>query len=274
MKNIFDDELLKINSIELNQSKLEKTGKENEKNINISLTKALKDIEFLKNKINENEKDIKLFKEKIQKLEEEKRKKSKEKEKEEKDLDIIKIDNEIKNNSKIYSSKTYKKRENESNYNTLSSRIKSIRSSRNIFVSTEPNNYYTYNQEDNLNKEKNEKEVKKKLGRNYSEVNFFKRPEKFFFYKTISFELFNKNLYNNRACIFEYNKKDIFIVFGVTSLDLMYYDCTLNIAFILFTNLHKDSFDSCRHFYDNENNRDLIITSSLDRHVKVILKYN
>ena len=50
MKNNLDDNLLKINTIELNQSKLEKTGKENEKNINDSLAKALKEIEFLKNK--------------------------------------------------------------------------------------------------------------------------------------------------------------------------------------------------------------------------------
>ena len=34
--------------------------------------------------------------------------------------------------------------------------------------------------------------------------------------------------------------------------------------------MHKDSFDSCRHFYDKINNRDLIITSSFDEHVKVI----
>ena len=34
--------------------------------------------------------------------------------------------------------------------------------------------------------------------------------------------------------------------------------------------MHEDSFDSCRHFYDSVNKRDLILTSSLDRHVKVI----
>ena len=34
--------------------------------------------------------------------------------------------------------------------------------------------------------------------------------------------------------------------------------------------MHKDSFDSCRYFYDENKNKDLIITSSLDSHVKVI----
>ena len=29
-------------------------------------------------------------------------------------------------------------------------------------------------------------------------------------------------------------------------------------------------FDSCRYFYDENNKRDLILTTSLDNHVKVI----
>ena len=46
--------------------------------------------------------------------------------------------------------------------------------------------------------------------RNLSETNLFKRPHKFEFYKIISTQLFTKNIYNNRACIF--SKKDkIFI---------------------------------------------------------------
>ena len=93
---------------------------------------------------------------------------------------------------------------------------------------------------------------------------------KFVFYKNIAVNLFTKNCYNNRACIFEYKKYKIYIIYGVTSLDLYCYDCLRNYQFLLIKKLHQDSFDSCRHFYDSENNRDLIITSSLDRHVKVI----
>ena len=40
--------------------------------------------------------------------------------------------------------------------------------------------------------------------------------------------------------------------------------------FIIIKNLHQDSFDSCRYFYDEFIRKDLIITSSLDGHVKII----
>ena len=40
-------------------------------------------------------------------------------------------------------------------------------------------------------------------------------PKKFTFYKTISYDLFNRNYYNNRACIFTYcNDSNIYIVYG------------------------------------------------------------
>ena len=88
MKNNFNDNLLKINSLELNQEKLEKKIEDNSFNNNESLRKALKDIEFLKNKLKDNEKDIKYFKEKINKLENEKSQKS---DKEEKKSEYTKI---------------------------------------------------------------------------------------------------------------------------------------------------------------------------------------
>lgn len=44
----------------------------------------------------------------------------------------------------------------------------------------------------------------------------------------------------------------------------------VNKKFTVIENLHKNSFDSCRYFLDETNKRDLIITTSLDRHVKVI----
>ena len=79
MKNNYEDELLKIKSIELNQEKLEEKEGENEKNLKDSLKNALNEIEFLKNKINENEKNIKIFMEKINNLENEKNKKEEKK---------------------------------------------------------------------------------------------------------------------------------------------------------------------------------------------------
>ena len=269
MKNSFNDEILKINSLELNQSKLEKKREDNVKNINESLKKALKEIELLKNKINENEKDIKIFKEKIKKLEEEKIKKSEEKE----DIKEVKKEMQIKKLPiKEYSSNTFKREYNRNNNNyILSSRLKQNHY-KNLSLLTEPN---VYEKENNSIKEKNiEKDYfNKRMERNFTETNFFKKPDKFVLNRTISTDLFNKNCYNNRACIFNYQKDDIYIVFGVLSLDLVCYNCNNNYIvnkFILFTKLHKDNFDSVRHFYDSKNYRDLIITSSLDSHVKVI----
>ena len=114
-----------------------------------------------------------------------------------------------------------------------------------------------------LNKE--QKQVKNNI------FKFKNNPRIFTFYKTISSNMFNKNFYNNRACIFTYYKdNNIYIVYGVISFDLECYDIINDKKFILIQKLHKDSFDSCRHFYDNINNRDLIFTSSFDKHVKIL----
>ena len=82
LKNDFDDELLKINNIDLNQSKLEKNEEERKKNLDESLAKALKEIELLKNKISENEKNLNGFVERIKVLEEEKRNREEEEDEE------------------------------------------------------------------------------------------------------------------------------------------------------------------------------------------------
>ena len=96
-------------------------------------------------------------------------------------------------------------------------------------------------------------------------------PKNLYFYKTISSNIFNNNFYNNRACIFTYCKdNNVYIVYGIISLDLECYDIINNKKFILISKLHNDSFDSCRHFYDKINKRNLILTSSFDKHVKVM----
>ena len=96
-------------------------------------------------------------------------------------------------------------------------------------------------------------------------------PINVYFYKTISCDIFNNNFYNNRACLFTYCKdNNVYIVYGVISLDLECYDIIGNKKFILISKLHNDSFDSCRHFFDKINKRNLILTSSFDKHVKVM----
>ena len=96
-------------------------------------------------------------------------------------------------------------------------------------------------------------------------------PKKFTFYKTISIDLFNRNYYNNRVFIFTYSKdSNIYILYGTKSFDLECYSIIKEKKFIIIKKLHKTSFESCRQFYDKINNRNLILTSSFDEHIKVI----
>ena len=69
----------------------------------------------------------------------------------------------------------------------------------------------------------------------------------------------------------EYEKA--FIAFGESSLNLEGYDIKEDKKFTIINKLHKDIFDSCRHYYDENNERDLIITASNDSHIKVIEFY-
>ena len=96
-------------------------------------------------------------------------------------------------------------------------------------------------------------------------------PRNFKLYKNISLDIFNENFYNNRACIFNSFKDDnIYIVYGVSSLDLECYDLIKDIKYIIIKKIHTKSFESCRYFLDKTNSRELIITSSFDSHVKVL----
>ena len=95
-------------------------------------------------------------------------------------------------------------------------------------------------------------------------------PRNFKLYKNISLDIFNENFYNNRACIFNSFKDDnIYIVYGVQSLNLECYDVIKETKFIIINKIYTKPFDSCRHFFDKTNSRDLIITSSFDSHVKI-----
>ena len=130
--------------------------------------------------------------------------------------------------------------------------------------------------------ENSEKLEKKTIGKkivNVPKINKIEMPNKeidvkenpiyFKFEKTITKCLCSYNY--NSVCIFpSFEDQNIYIVFGVRSLDLKYYDLKKNQKYILFSRLHKKNIDSCRHFYEESNRRDLIITTSSDNHVKVI----
>ena len=125
-------------------------------------------------------------------------------------------------------------------------------------------------------------EMKKRiinLNNNYSSLknNFIelqrenKNPSDFEFKKTISSNIFKKNFYNNRACLFASRiDNKVYVAFGEISLNLEGYDVLDDKKFTIFEKLHENNFDSVRYFYDSLNKRDLLITVSLDSHVKLI----
>ena len=120
--------------------------------------------------------------------------------------------------------------------------------------------------EDKLSYEE-EKSEKKNISINKEEY-----PFNFKYNTTITSDLFTRNFYNNRACIFTYSKdNNVYVAYGVkNTFDLECYNALYDKKFIIIKELHKQSFDSCRYFYDELQNIDLIITASLDSHVKVI----
>ena len=130
-----------------------------------------------------------------------------------------------------------------------------------------------FTKEDNKDLKINELDIKEDIKdvKKTTKKDNLNNPNEFKFYKTISSDLFSNNFYNNRACIF-CSKEDnnIYVAYGVLSLNLECYDIINDKKFILIEKIHKDIFNSCRYFYDEKNKRDLLFTTSLDAHVKVI----
>jgi hypothetical protein len=117
-----------------------------------------------------------------------------------------------------------------------------------------------------VNKEAKENEIKTPN----EEIDIKGNPIYFKFKKTITEFLYKSNYYYNSASIF-FSSEDnnIYIVFG-EQFDLKYYDLKIDEKFIIFSKFHKNYIESVRHFYGEKDRRDLIITTSLDNHVKVI----
>ena len=99
-----------------------------------------------------------------------------------------------------------------------------------------------------------------------------KNPLNCKFISTITNKLSNKYCNTYRACIFS-SKRDnnVYIAYGTLSCDLECFDVINNKKFILIKNLYEEPFHSCRYFYDEQNKRDLLITSySTDNQVKFV----
>ena len=110
--------------------------------------------------------------------------------------------------------------------------------------------------------------LKNKLKSLEDEIN----PKNFIFKKTITFELSNQYCYNYRACLFSSKKDDnIYAAYGTLKYDLECYDILNDKKFTVIKKLYNSAFHSCRHFYDDKNNTDLILTCfSKDNKIKVI----
>ena len=96
-------------------------------------------------------------------------------------------------------------------------------------------------------------------------------PRNFIYEELISQDLFKQNFYNNRACIFtSFRDKKIYIAYGEKSLNLEGYDVLDSEKFTIKEKIHTQSFDSLRYYYCEKEELDLLITASLDSHVKII----
>jgi DNA repair exonuclease SbcCD ATPase subunit len=116
-------------------------------------------------------------------------------------------------------------------------------------------------------------EKKKKEEKEYIKLkNCLNNPQYFKYDELISKDLFTKNYYNNRACIFNsFKYKKIYIAFGDRkSFNLECYDVLDSKKFTIIKKLHEQSFNSCRYYYNKNEKLDLLITSSLDNRVKII----
>ena len=143
---------------------------------------------------------------------------------------------------------------------------------KDIELNTE-NNYQKL-LEDNKSMKNNITKLTNNYNLLYEEIEELKNesiiPTDFEYKKTISNDIFKRNFYGNRACIFISCDNKVYIAFGESSLDLKGYDIDKDEKFTIYEKLHEEFFDSIRYYYDNENDRDLLITASLDSHVKVI----
>ena len=97
-------------------------------------------------------------------------------------------------------------------------------------------------------------------------------PKKFKFDTTITSNLPNEYCYNYMACLFHSKIDDnTYAAYGTSRYDLECYDILNYQKFDVIKNLYNNTFHSCRHFFDDKNYRDLILTSfSKDNKIKVI----
>ena len=248
----------KINLLEKNQDKIKESINDD------NFIKVNEQILNCKNLLEEGNKDINLIKENQKKL----KNIFENKELEIKEIKInqSKFENE-KIDEKDYLKKVLSEIEN------LKSKLKENEKKLGNFMKSVDK---ITDKKEEKEKEKNKKEEEEEDEEEEMENN----PKDFKFNKTISENLFKKNFYNNRACIFTSKEDDkVYIVYGTEnysflkseiSFDLNYYDVINDEKIVLIEKLHTQPFDSCRYFYDKDNKMDMIITASLDSHVKVI----
>ena len=250
--NLEEKSINEIIELEKKIEKLNENKEQFEKKLNDDdeeMDKLSEKILNCENSFSKANKDIELIKENQNKIENEFKDKNKE-------IELIKLKyNELEKNDR----KDFIK--------TITEEIESLKKENQILKKQINNNDKKLNDFEKLIK-KNFSKIKDEKIENQKMIN----PADFEFKKTISSDLFTINFYNNRACIFNCSQDDnIYVVYGVAiSLDLECYDVLNDKKFIIIKKLHKESFDSCRYYYDNIKKRDLLITNSHDSHVKII----
>ena len=260
-----------INSIKSIQSKIESKNNDTSQDLN----KSFKNIEIINGKIFENFEKIKkeriTYSEIEQKVEELNKQNDENKNIINNQKNILdELNNKISNCKNSLEEKSKDINEIKENQKEMKKVIdEKIESATNLIKSIKDQNaLLTKKMNENENKIK---KLQMKLEKKVYKKEKGKRPINYKLEKTISSDLFEKlNCDNKCACIFNCNEDDkIYVVYGVNSFDLECYDIQNDNKFIIINKLHKDIFYSCRHFFNEEKNQDLIITSSLDKHVKV-----
>lgn len=259
-----NDNIIEINALKLELSKIKE---ENNKNLEKNSSK----LKIIKNENVELKKQIEILSKKLNEIEEINKKKEKENEDEKNEYIEFKkkvMDYVINYNKKDEVIKKQKENEVKKEREKIIEKDKVKENGVKKEKEKELENGKDYEEDKSIVYEDNMEDIIEK------EKNILNKeedyPYSFKYETTITNKLFVNNYYSHRACIFTSKDGLIYVAYGVKTLNLECHDILNDTKFIIIKELHKQSFDSCRHFYDELKKLDLIITSSLDCHVKVI----
>jgi hypothetical protein len=98
---------------------------------------------------------------------------------------------------------------------------------------------------------------------------FISDPNNLIFKKDICDTAHKSNSIDSVFCTFKSLKGDHFVVWGTPTYNIEVYDLKKGAITKTITSAHSNTIFSCRHYLDKKAKRDLLITSSYDKSVKV-----